>query len=202
MSGRGGFTLSRAVEQILGLQFCEDWHPRQSALLILPGVQDYRIPQGAKYWPKKARHLWVAGTRGNPFYARAEVIQIVLGVLEKVALPMAEEYLETGGWANNTVDQMRWATELLKKNPLVKHLIICTAEYHVPRCTLTFLRTLLLYGDYSTVISVLPLRNEEGPFSGSKEWKEELTKISLYQKKGDVASFRELTEYLAWRSHQ
>jgi len=172
--------------------------PEQSALLILPGIQGYRIPEGVKYWPTAARYLWVAGTRADPFYTRKEITEIVRTV---VGSDPPISYLENGGWANHTPDQMRWAVELLKGYSDVQHLIICTAEYHLPRCILCCVKTMQMHG-VLRIISHAPICHKDGPVSGSMVWNEERAKILVYQKKGDIATAEEWAAYRLWRDRQ
>ena len=188
----------RLALAVLALPFWPKTEPKRSVLLILPGIQEYRIAEGVKYWPEKAQRLWVAGTRGDPFYTRREILEII----GRITAKEGDAYLENGGWANHTPDQMRWAVELLKKSSKVNHIAICTAVYHVPRCVLTLVRAMLVSGT-KRVISILPTWHPEGPaVSGSKEWDEEMEKISRYQGEGDVATLQEWCAYSLWRASQ
>src|SRR3989344_2098570 len=130
------------LKKILDIPFWKNADPEKSAILILPGIQDYRIHEAAKNWPEKGKYLWIAGTRADPFYSRREVIERI-GKKRVEAIGLNALYdIETQGWANHTLDQMRWATELLKKHPQINHIVLSTAAYHTPRCTLTLLQTM------------------------------------------------------------
>ena len=191
-------TPQEIANEVFALPYWTKADPKQSALLILPGVQEYRISEGAKHWPDKAEHLWVAGTRADPFYTRREILDIVR---EVTTIESGTYLIENGGWENHTPHQMRWTVELLKKNPGVNHLIVCTAAYHAPRCVLTCIKIMQRHAAMR-VISVLPLWHSEGPSSESAEWIEEMERISMYQQKGDVVSWEEWKQYLSWRTVQ
>ena len=190
--------LIRMAEEVLTLPYWIKADPERSALLILPGIQEYRIPEGARHWPDEAKHLWVAGTRADPFYTRREIVDIIR---EVTTIEGDTSLIENGGWENHTPDQMRWAIELLKKNREVNHLIVCTAAYHIPRTVLTFIKMMLKHEEM-TVISSLPLWNPDGPARDDQDWQTEISKIGIYQKEGDVASDTEWKEYLDWRASQ
>lgn len=187
----------KTAKEILETPFWKDSTLRKSAVLILPGGwQDYRIPEGIKHWPEKGKYLWVAGTRGDPFYTRKEILEII----DKIKGMSIDSYdIENGGWANNTLDQMLWATELLKKNNEINHLILTTAAYHTPRCVLTCLQTMIKQNISKIVISPIPIYHPEGPSFESTEFKGELERIQKYREKGDVASFKVWEEYVLWR---
>jgi len=184
---------------ILDVPVWKKVNPERSVVLILPGMQDYRIHEGAKKWPEIGKYLWVAGTRADPFYSRRDVI-------EKVGKERVEEMglsglynVETQGWANNTLDQMRWVTALLKKYPDINHVALITAAYHTPRCTLTLLQTMNKESISDVVISPTPINPAFGPSFESDEFQGEIVRIPDYQKKGDIATFEVWKDYLEWR---
>ena len=189
----------KVVRQILKIPFWKDSDPNKSAILILPGTQqNYRIYEGTKHWPKKGEYLWVAGTRGDPFYTRKEIFEMIDKTKRRY---INNHNFENGGWANHTLDQMRWATELLKKNDKINHIILATAAYHVPRCVLTLVQTINRQSIKYVVISPIPIYYCLGPSLDSEDFYGELSRISTYQKKGDVATFKIWEEYNAWRSN-
>lgn len=166
----------------------------QTAILLLPGVhQEYRITEGVKLWPNAGKYLWVAGTRGDPAYTREDII----AVTGKDSVDIV-----CGGFARFTPDQMNWCVSLLKQNPEIKHLIVTTAAYHLPRCVLTLLQA-LLKAKMQISMTPMPLINPNGDsFSayGTEDFALEMKKIQEYQGKGDVASLEDWREYLAWRT--
>ena len=188
----------KIAKQILEIPFWKDSDLHRSAILILPGVyQNYRITEGVKHWPKKGEYLWVAGTRGDPFYTRREILETID---RKKREHINNHNFENGGWQNHTLDQMMWVTELLKKNNNINHIILTTAAYHVPRCTLTLLQTMKKQSIKQVVISPIPIYHRLGPSLESESFGGELSRISIYQEKGDVATFETWEEYNMWRN--
>ncbi len=192
-------SIKALAKEILETPFYEKANPETAALLVLPGQQNYRISEGVKNWPEKAKHLWVAGTRADPFYTRKDIMEIISNVRGEIFDP---SNIENGGWANNTVDQMKWASELLKKNPQIDHLAITTAAYHLSRCILTFLQTMEKQGIERRVISPIPIVHPSGPDLKGPDFAGEMKKISLYQEKGDIASEEMWRSYSEWRNNQ
>ncbi len=163
-----------------------------TAILILPGMwQEYRITNGVKLWPQHGKHLWVAGTRQDTIYTLREQLVSLLG--------QDSENIEFGGFADHTLGQMQWCLGLLEKYSTVNHIIVATAAYHVPRCTLTLLQT-LAKANKQLSLSPWPLYNPAGnSFTEDENFQGELERIALYQEKGDVASLQTWRTYLAWR---
>lgn len=185
------------AELVRTLPSWEKSDPETSAILVLPGEhQEFRIPEALKFWPVFAKHLWVAGTCSNPFYARRDVLRIIRG--RKGLVPFDDTYVETAGWAEHTPGQMSWAVALLRHNSSVNHIIVVTAAYHVSRAVLTLIKAMEKAG-LECAISLIPIFHEDGPAPGSKEWEEEIAKIPVYQAKGDVASEEEFGRYVLRR---
>jgi len=189
--------IEKSVKKILEVPFWTGAKPEDSAILILPGIQGYRIPDGSKIWPSKGKYLWVAGTRGDPSYSRPKILEMINKQTRKSYNPN----IETQRFANNTVDQMMWATELLKEYENVNHVILTTALYHTSRCTLTLLKAIEKQSLEGVVISPVPIIHSSGPSFDSQEFQEELKRIPLYQEKGDVATFKDWNAYLKWRKN-
>lgn len=188
------------LKKILKVPFWKNASQEKSAILILPGVyQDFRIPEGAKNWPEKGKYLWVAGTRADPFYTRKEIIEMINKEKGKV---MDFSDMENGGYQDHTLDQMMWVTELLKAYKDVNHIVVTTAAYHTPRCVLTLLQTMRKQSIKGVVISPVLIDSSLGPSFESEEFKGEIKRVSIYQEKGDVASFDVWEDYLRWRESQ
>jgi uncharacterized SAM-binding protein YcdF (DUF218 family) len=168
-------------------------NPQETAILLLPGkYQKYRITQGVKLWPSQGNWLWIAGTRGDPIYSKKDIISVIGKDSPDVVCQ---------GFAKHTLDQMEWCAALLKQNPHIKHLIITTAAYHLPRCVLTLLQV-LTKAEVRIPITPFPLKNPSGDsFSveGGEDFISEIQKIGEYQQKGDVLSLDVWKEYLSWR---
>jgi len=191
--------IEEVLREVLETPFYENSNPNNSAVLIFPGgglesIQDYRISEGTKNWPTKGKYLWVAGTRGDPFYTRKEIIRILENSLE-----IDSSEIENQGWANHTLDQSIWATELLKKNKNINHVILATAAYHTTRSTLTFLKTLKKQSIDGIVISPIPISHRLEPSLDSEKYIGEMERILKYQGKGDAATLEEWRDYLQWR---
>ncbi|MDD5433304.1 MAG: hypothetical protein PHE77_01450 [Candidatus Pacebacteria bacterium] len=163
--------------------------PEETAVLILPGkFQSFRITEGAKLWPDKGQYLFVAGTRGDPFYSENDIVDLT----GKSSLNLFCQ-----GWAEHTPDQMEWIVKLLQKRfSFIKHLIVATAAYHLPRCVLTLVRA-MENARYFFQICPWPIWN---PLENYPELlEEELNRIFLYQEKGDVAKWENWQQYKEWR---
>jgi len=169
--------------------------PVKTAILILPGIQEYRITEGVKLWPSRGLHLWVAGTRGDPAYTREQIVE---------AAGADSPHILHGGFANHTREQMEWCRDLLVLHSEVKHLVVSTAAYHLPRCVLTLVQTMYKAG-ILIPISPRPLRNPDwNSFAGldQETIQSEMERIERYQQQGDVASCEIWRDYLQWRLDQ
>ena len=166
---------------------------KETAIFLLPGVhQEYRITEGVKLWPNAGKYLWVAGTRGDPTYSKEDIIAVT---------GKDSTDIVCGGFARFTPDQMNWCVSLLKQNPHIKHIVVTTAAYHLPRCVLTLLKALKKSG-IQIPMTPMPLINPNGDsfsVNGTEDFALEMKKIQEYQQKGDVASLEDWKEYLAWR---
>src|SRR3989344_9134402 len=122
--------------EVFGLTMPSDSVPENSAILVLPGYfQRFRITEVKKYWPSKARYLWIAPTRGDSGFTLGEIAQCF-------ACEAREGDIAIGDFARHTQEQMIWALKLLVEKPKVDHIMVSTASYHLPRATLTFLRAM------------------------------------------------------------
>lgn len=165
------------------------------AWVILPGggsheAGDSRLTEA----PWDCNTVLVAGTRGDPEYSLHEVTRLLR---RDRGVP---KDLHFQGFAKHTPDQMFWVVlEKLLGNPTLTHLFISTAEYHLPRAALTFVKTWQTHGDCRVLrLSVAPTsnpRNTEGDSSTSQTIKEELSRIEEYQAQGDVATAAEFASF-------
>lgn len=171
--------------------------PEETAILILPGYfQEYRIEQGVKLWRGSAKYLFIGPTRKDTFYTSREKIIELLGEDSPDIL--------FGETAANTLEQMQWVSDVLKEHTDIKHIIVTTSAYHLPRCCLTLLNV-LQKNNQQIAISPHPLQNPRGDsFSveGTEDFALEIEKIQEYQTKGDVLSCDDWKKYLDWRLTQ
>ncbi|MDO8655433.1 MAG: ElyC/SanA/YdcF family protein [bacterium] len=175
------------------------------AVVVFPGKhQVSRIQEAARVLRKvESPNFWVAGTMGDPFYPRRDILK----EMEDAAGDYDRRYrsspwVETGGFANNSLDQAKFVLELLRANPEVTHLILSTAAYHLPRCVLTCIKQ-MIEQDKRVAIYTAPSGDDISQgnlLPGTPEIEEEILKILRYQRKGDVATWDELQRYLAWRA--
>lgn len=175
--------------QILSIPFCSRVKQSESAVVIAPGeFQNYRLTEGAKLWPVEAKHLWVTGALEEHKYTREQVVKECGSDSPYIVL------LERG-W--NSKEQALAIRDLLVDDfPEVRHVIVATAAYHLPRWILTFLQVMK---DRRMILSPAPLLNPKDPSFSARELKSEIEKILTYRAKGDVASARYFKTYLAWR---
>lgn len=197
---KDGSELYRTVMKLIPNQH-DSFVRDATALAIFPGggnrtVSDKRISEVK--WARFTWRVWVAGTRGDPEYTDDEVRSLIS---RKHILP---PLLEIQGVAEHTLNQMRWIVHLLLEKKNVCTIILSTAQYHLPRCVLTFVQTWKNEGDARKLrIFVLPTSNpKESDLNECNEGtstniEEELKRIALYQKKGHVATLRDLKNFLA-----
>lgn len=104
----------------------------RTIVVILPGLQRWRLTHAN--WQDYGTRLWVAGTSGDPAYSEAEV----RGLIERNGHKLSDFRFQ--GFARHTPDQMDWvAAELAALPPgSYEQVVLMTAGYHLPRCTLTF----------------------------------------------------------------
>lgn len=178
--------------KVLSIPFYSQAEPSESAVVIAPGkLQDYRIIEGAKLWPSKAKYLWVTGAREEPKYTRDQVVSWC-------GADSSDIILIERGW--NAKEQALGIYGLMiDQFPDVRHVIIATASYHLPRWFLTFLQVIK---KKQIIISPVPLLNLNGPSFFVEDLKSEIERIKAYRIKGDIASSHYLNTYLRWRLSQ
>ena len=184
----------REMFQILSIPFYDRAKISESAIVIPPGqLQEYRIAEGVKLWPSKAKYLWVTGAREKPSYTREQIVSYCQKDSPDILVIKR-------GW--NAKEQVLGIHDLLiNRFPWVQHVIVATAAYHLPRWILTFLQT-IKDTERQIVISPVPLLNPDGISFSVEDLRSEIEKIQTYRIKGDVASSRYLNTYLKWRLSQ
>lgn len=164
--------------------------PQETAILILPGkFQEYRVKRGVKLFPKRGRYLWIAGTRGDTKYNQHIILEALLDG--------NDHNVFFGPNESDTRSQMLWALGMLEGTPMVKHIIMATAAYHLPRCLLTFLAA----AKKKVMVSPWPLMDPTG--TADKDlgsFRSEREKIQEYQEKGHVLLSEDWKEYVRWRN--
>lgn len=168
----------------------------RTAVIILPGQQDYRVTRVLQdVWPVHGRYLWAAGTRGDPLIEREDIIGRIKASKKYAKI---SDLIECQGWADNTPDQMRWVIRMVKKYTDVKHLIVTTSAYHLPRCVLTLVKEMKTE-DIVLPVTPWPLSSFSGnSFSKLRSNQNlvlEIAKTLKYQQSGHVASLEEWDEY-------
>ncbi len=167
----------------------------ERAWLIMPGggshkAGDTRLTQAE--WDTE--YVYVCGTRGDPAYSIEDITRLLA---RDGQVPKGLWYQ---GYAEHTLEQMLWAVDSLRANRRIRHLVMSTAEYHLPRCMLTFVKQWQLHGDGRKLqLSVAPTANppqtaDTGGTNASLDG--ELSRILEYQKKGDVATEEDLLKFL------
>lgn len=162
-----------------------------TALAILPGVADSRLSE--VLWQDYTEKVWVAGTRGDPMYTRTQIEKLIE---RNGRLPL---WLLFQGWADHTPSQMEWVVDLLLQNRLISSLILSTASYHLPRCTLTFIKVWSKKKSNKRIkLALLPTSDSlvRTEILTSQSHLEEIDRIKLYQQKGDVATADEFFQFL------
>lgn len=170
----------------------------ETVVLILPGGGHGSPPTRLTEvnWSEYSDSLWVAGTRGDPAYTREEILEYVT---RNNKSPVS---LETQIDAQHTPEQMEWAVSLLMRDTFTNHLIISTASYHLVRGVLTFVKMWEKHGDNRKLsIGIIPTSDPNPevvatPSTTSRTLEEELARIELYQKQGDVATATGFYEFV------
>lgn len=156
------------------------------------------------------RGLWVA--RMNTDNEPGALGNTEKGVLECLnALPRAP-YLSKMDWANfrvqghtdNTRTQSDWVVEQLAslETPPIA-VSLCVTPWHLPRAYMTLVQAML---DARMMIPIIACPTYQSPervieLYGVPAWemvRGEVNRILRYQSEGDIASFKELRDYLNW----
>lgn len=169
------------------------------AIVVFAGRgEDHRFISGLKLWKEGVvKYLLVAGMnaeqnrRFGPYTKEGISRTAGLGTGEKDRLLVLEE-------ARHTAHQAEWVLDMAHRQGL-RTLILTTSAYHLPRAFLTVLKAMMKRGHWLKII----------PMALHAPWKislgelryipSEFKRIVEYQKKGDVATFPELVNYLRGR---
>lgn len=127
----------------------------------------------------------------------------VLPYLIELGIPETAIILENKSL--NTKDQAEFVIDLAKKNNWKKLILVATHD-HQYRAYLTFLKKILDV-DKTILIFNAPVRNlpwfkETGWGKRFNRLQEEFKKIELYNKKGHLASYKEVIIYQEWKESQ
>lgn len=165
-----------------------------TVLVILPGIADSRIQDAC--WQNYSDTVWVTGTRNDPPYTQARIEKLLA---HNGQLPSS---LLCQGYAEHTPEQMKWVTKNLLEQKNISTLVLSTARYHLPRCTLTFIKEWNRNGDsrplkIGTLSTRDPNEEESQTFIGTSHSKvQELARIREYQQKGDIATAEEFLRFM------
>lgn len=157
------------------------------------GLQNWRISQAP--WQRYSEHVLVAGTRGDPEYNHEEVRDLLSrsGRIPDFDFQGVDENM-------NTVVQARWLHQLIHPSSKYQHVYISAADYHVGRGALTFIATWQnLRGRTDITVSVVPTNGEiagQNTTSTSDNLEDEIRRIAIYDRSGDVAGLDNLHMFL------
>lgn len=173
---------------------------RQStAVAIAPGgghesVSNQRLTEVD--WENYTDTVLVAGTNDDPHYTKAGVCDLLI---RKGRRP---KMLSFPGFAENTKMQADWLARQMLIRPTVATLLLSTAEYHLPRFALTFIKSWQKMGDGRLLhTALLPTERPDVDLPDSvvsQTPESEIGRIEIYQEKGDVATYQEAAEFFGW----
>jgi len=184
--------LERSVENYAGVL-----NPDRTLVAIAPGgghyaVSDKRIKDVS--WQKYTRSVLVCGTRGDPSYT-SERVECLLRRNDRLPDLFAFQ-----GYAAHTPMQADWVATLSAEAPNLRHLILSTAEYHLPRFALTVIKSMIKARCRGVLVLVLATKRPDVTIhsSTSQSVAEELARIEQYQQSSHVATMAEAYEYFAF----
>lgn len=177
------------------------------SMLVFPGVGGHgRIYDAIDYMrtrPGTFRHFVVPGI--NPQEAWENNLPIFTeGMLRSGPYHISECVdLSVQGETEHTGSQAKWIAEVFAEKS-ISEAIIMAAPFHLPRAFLTTLAALKRIGRFETAL--IPLPGSVPPMQmytefGGSAWDlfpGELTRITEYQKKGDILTNEEIVEYFTW----
>ena len=186
--------IAALVMTILGIPL-----KRCEAIVIFPGQGEHqRVFYGIDLWKRKyGSKLLVAGISRKNIKQFGGCDKKYVTGLCGVDEDYSDIFVITDR-GDNTVQQSNWVSEIVRKHS-IKSLILTTALYHLPRAYLTLLKV-LQKNNLRLILTpspTLPFSLEDYSFIPG-----EITRISEYQKKGDVATFEELYDHLSWQTKQ
>ena len=156
-------------------------------------------------------HIYILGPDSNPWKsdpkANAESYREYIGAnYDEVRIPLGRIFAEPGLETKYTSGQARTLVKTLTRRLDWRRVALVTAAYHQPRAYMTVVKALLNYRLAKQVrILATPLGREDWSVPDSElkdnaSWVSSMTtecdKIKDYQKKGDVACWKDLDAYL------
>lgn len=172
-------------------------------ILALQGMGEVsRVTQAIEWWERpdcQANWLLVPGT--NLAERTADSLSLERLQKQPYSLHRTEGVL-VKAHEENTLTQMTWIVEKIEEHA-ISTLALFTAPYHMVRSYLTLICQLRKRG-MEVVVIPMPVQRSLGcevPETSLTGWQMipgETSRVPNYQAKGDVATFQELQEYLAW----
>lgn len=178
------------------------------ALVTFPGQgENIRLTAAIEAWQEpdsQARFLLVAGQ--NLTEKTAEVFDLTRLQKAPFSLTKTDGVLIDLVPILNTKAQAEWVVKMIVKHTITS-VALYISSYHLLRAYLTLLKTC---SQQNIRIPIIPVPvaadlTTRSPETGSAMWDlvpGEAQRILSYQEKGDVASFTELQDYLAWLHQQ
>ncbi len=180
----------------------------KNAVVIFPGMgEENRIKNGLELWvcllgeDSAFPMLLIAGINRNE--KTFEKLDLEL-LRNKYLLRLGpiKTNLHTEINSSNTKEQAEWLRDKVKELKITS-LVLCASYYHILRAYLTVLKT---FNKDGLRIHIIPYPTKAPPETISPEvakpqWElmpGEVKRILKYQKLGDVATEKELREYLDW----
>lgn len=174
--------------------------PREAdAILVVTGEGEHdRVFHGVELWKQNfGKYLLITGNSRKTrkrfgAYTKEYIAQLCQVDQEDPRIVVGQTNVR------NTLDQINWAATVIAKVP-IKSLIVVSSVYHLPRVLLTLLgaiqkRQLKLVLVPNVAPLLLPRDYLRIPG--------EIKRITQYQKKGDIATFKELYEHFFWQLSQ
>ncbi len=181
-----------------------------NAVAVFPGMgEEDRVEQGIRLWKlmilrdtSPAHFLLIAGINDKERTFK----EIDLQNLEKTYGISKLEYplknISIIVRTKNTLEQAEWLRDKVLELK-IKDITLCTSYYHMTRAYLTVLKTFI---KASMRIPIFPCPTATAPETISPEMDRpqidlvpsETERILKYQKTNDVATKKELEEYIAW----
>lgn len=177
-----------------------DKFKKADAIIVLEGDGFFRLDHAAElYHNKWSKTVVISGNSDNPDYGSFPA-KLMKKKLVAKGVPSDKIILEEN--STNTLEQAQQIIKMAKKN-LWKRFFLVASHYHQPRAFLTFLRVLQ---QSKSVIEIINAPCKDLDWFSKNSWglridllELEFKKISIYQKKGHVASYNEAIEYQKWK---
>lgn len=193
--------MSNVVALAISLLTLPQTLTKPKAFIFVPGLigEEYRVIRTIERWEETpdVPYLLIPGhIKENPLHLSIENLQLPPFNLKRTDGVICTPYGE------NTKIQAEWCADLVEKLR-IDHLRLFTAPFHLLRSYLTFLKSFL---SRSLKPIMIPEITTISPFweiavvkaNGWQLISSELQRIRVYQEKGDVATYKECKDYLAW----